>query len=77
MLAINILSSLDALHVTGTLDDPSKNFFLFLAKFGFQKTGLLNKNETQGYIYGNITYVNENGGSENQFSHQVCILCSV
>ncbi|XP_074659967.1 integral membrane protein GPR180-like [Tubulanus polymorphus] len=42
-----------SLHLSGTWH--SSNFFLFLAKFGFQKTDLNNKVNTQGYIYGNIT----------------------
>ena len=48
------LSSL-GLRLTGEFE-PSKNFFLFLAKFGFQMTDSRNKDESQGYIYGNITY---------------------
>ena len=44
------------LHLTGKFD-PSKDFFLFLAKFGFQKTDIVNKMDSHGYIYGNITQV--------------------
>ena len=44
------------LHLTGHFD-PSKDFFLFLAKFGFQKTDIVNKMDSHGYIYGNITQV--------------------
>ncbi|WAR19684.1 TM145-like protein [Mya arenaria] len=42
-----------ALHLKGTW--RTSDFFLFLAKFGFQKTdpGLLS--DTQGFVYGNIT----------------------
>lgn len=42
-----------ALHVLGKFNTGS--FFKFLAKFGFQKTNLKDKSQTQGYIYGNIT----------------------
>ena len=44
-----------ALRLSGTIN-PEEVFFSFLAKFGFQKTEILNKDATQGYIYGNITY---------------------
>ena len=43
-----------SLHVKGTWR-TGLNFFKFLAKFGFQKTNLKDKERTQGYIYGNIT----------------------
>ena len=42
-----------SLHLKGTWH--THEFFRFLAKFGFQKTNLLDKLNTQGYIYGNIT----------------------
>ena len=53
-----ILSSLSLLpaygmHLKGTWS--SGNFFIFLGKFGFQKTNMHDKVNTQGYIYGNIT----------------------
>ena len=48
--------------LSGTIN-PGKVFFSFLAKFGFQKTEILNKDATQGYIYGNITY---HHGASNQ-----------
>ena len=48
-----------SLHLTGTFQ--SDTFFLFLSKFGFQKTETWNKNHTQGYIYGNITDVLDTG----------------
>ncbi|TRY71575.1 hypothetical protein TCAL_11292 [Tigriopus californicus] len=41
------------LRVTGSFD--SNDFFLFLAKFGFQKTELSDKNGTQGFLFGNVT----------------------
>jgi len=43
----------DSLHVTGSWQTGT--FFHFLAKFGFQKTNLKDRVQTQGYIYGNIT----------------------
>ena len=43
-----------ALRVQGEFD-LSHDFFVFLAKFGFQKTDIRDPNNTQGIIYGNIT----------------------
>ena len=48
---------IDTLHLTGDVD-TSDTFFFFLAKFGFQKTEILDKGASQGYIYGNVTLVN-------------------
>lgn len=45
-----------SLHLYGRWD-PNEDFFLFLSKFGFQKTDLTNKNDTQGFIFGNFTEV--------------------
>ncbi len=45
----------ECLRLTGTLE-PSQTFFYFLVKFGFQKTEILDKDATQGYIYGNVTF---------------------
>jgi len=42
-----------ALHLKGSW--KASEFFLFVAKFGFQQTNLNDKTDTQGYIYGNIT----------------------
>ncbi|KAK3596020.1 hypothetical protein CHS0354_032543 [Potamilus streckersoni] len=42
-----------ALHLKGTW--RSNEFYLFLAKFGFQKTDPKYLEDTQGFIYGNIT----------------------
>lgn len=46
-------SDVSALHLSGTWN--SNNFFLFLAKFGFQRTEKNDVQHSQGYIYGNIT----------------------
>ena len=35
----------------------TKDFFMFLAKFGFQKTDLRDSANTQGYIFGNVTLI--------------------
>jgi len=43
-----------SLHVKG-IWEPDKTFFLFISKFGFQKTDAGRQNHTQGYIFGNIT----------------------
>lgn len=45
--------SCSGLHLAGTWD--SRQFFVFLTKFGFQKTDPKQQDKTQGYIYGNIT----------------------
>ena len=44
----------NALRVQGEFD-LSQEFFVFLAKFGFQKTDVREPNNTQGVIFGNIT----------------------
>ena len=50
-----------ALHLQGTWN--SKDFYVFLAKFGFQKTNPQKLEDTQGYIYGNITTVDGAGNA--------------
>ena len=57
VLALGLLNGpyTSGLRLTGEFD-PSTDFFVFLAKFGFQKTEVLNKIDSQGFIYGNITY---------------------
>ena len=62
------------LHLTGHFD-PSKDFFLFLAKFGFQKTDIVNKMDSHGYIYGNITQVQpyKNSSDVRYWNHQTCL----
>lgn len=54
-LAITFLISplVVTLHVSGSWQ--TKSFFHFVAKFGFQKTNLKDRVQTQGYIYGNVT----------------------
>lgn len=46
------------LHLTGTFSN--KDFFKFLAKFGYQKVDEKDIESTQGYIYGRITNQKEN-----------------
>ena len=48
------------LRVTGTW--RSDTFFLFLAKFGFQRTSSPNRRDSEGHIFGNITAVSDGGG---------------
>lgn len=43
----------DCTHLQGTF--RTNDFFKFLIKFGFQKTDRHHKEETHGYIFGNIT----------------------
>ena len=52
-------SSSNALHIQGTFN-PKEEFFHFLAKFGFQKTELRRRDDSQGFIYGNITLLRKN-----------------
>ena len=65
----------EALRVRGEFD-LSQDFFLFLAKFGFQKTDIQDPNNTQGVIYGNISLAliqNENmdalNDNETTYNH--------
>lgn len=47
------ISRATCLHLTGTW--RTSDFFLFLSRFGFQKTDPGMLDDTQGFIYGNIT----------------------
>ena len=49
-----LVNGVNGLRVRGEFD-LSQDFFVFLAKFGFQKTDIRDPNNTQGVIYGNIT----------------------
>lgn len=58
IVAIAILLTLSShpttcTHLKGTF--KTKDFFKFLVKFGFQKTDRHHKEDTYGYIFGNIT----------------------
>ena len=57
-LAILFASAVHSLHLTGTFNN--KDFYTFLAKFGFQKADSKNLTSTIGYIYGTITAENYN-----------------
>lgn len=57
-LIILTLTVVHSLHLTGTFNN--ENFYLFLAKFGFQKADTKNLTSTIGYIYGSITAQNYN-----------------
>ena len=60
MLTLSVFSSSsNALHIQGTFN-PKEEFFHFLAKFGFQKTELRRRDDSQGFIYGNITLLRKN-----------------
>ena len=62
VLAVILLMCQDegtmSLRVSGTFD-PGRDFFKFVAKFGFQKTDQLNVGQTQGFIYGNVTLIQD------------------
>lgn len=47
------ISSCSCLHLKGTWN--TRDFFVFLSKFGFQKTDNHDRFNTLGYIYGNVT----------------------
>ena len=55
------LTGVGALRVQGKYD-LGHDFFLFLAKFAFQKTEVRDPNNTQGFIYGNITVADNTDG---------------
>ena len=55
-----IILGANALRVRGVFD-LKDDFFVFLAKFGFQKTDIVDPNNTQGVIYGNITVLPKSG----------------
>ena len=63
----NNVFGVDALRVRGEFD-LSQDFFLFLAKFGFQKTDIQDPNNTQGVIYGNISLVLTQDASEDNIN---------
>lgn len=52
-LIITSIQNTNGTHLQGTFN--TKDFFKFLIKFGFQKTDRHHKEETHGYIFGNIT----------------------
>lgn len=51
------------LHLSGSWN--SNDFYVFLAKFGFQKTDPKELEKTQGFIYGNITARRKNDNRTN------------
>jgi hypothetical protein len=59
LITLSVICSTNGLHITGTFN-PKDDFFHFLAKFGFQKTELRRRDDSQGFIYGNVTVVNQN-----------------
>lgn len=52
VMLLTALYAIDSLHIAGTFSN--KDFFTFLAKFGFQKADTKNLTNTKGYIYGTI-----------------------
>ena len=55
-----VIIGVNTLRVRGVFD-LKEDFFVFLAKFGFQKTDIGDPNNTQGVIYGNITVLPKSG----------------
>lgn len=53
IILLNLISSSNATHLTGTF--RPNEFFKLLIKFGFQKTEPHSPRDSFGYIYGNIT----------------------
>lgn len=60
LLTVDVTQSL---HLTGTFHN--KDFFRFLAKFGFQKVDRNNLDNTTGYIYGTLKSNNLNSSSNH------------
>lgn len=52
-LLLCFLCTTNCLHLTGKWN--TEDFFLFVTKFGFQKTETYDHTNTLGFIYGNIT----------------------
>ena len=50
------LATYQALHLKGTFN--TNDYFKFITRFGLQPTDSHNPQDTQGYVYGNITLVN-------------------
>lgn len=59
---IFLFGTTDGLHLKGTFH--STEFFLFLAKFGFQKTDDNNIESTRGYLYGRLSSKNFNSSDD-------------
>jgi len=58
-ITLSVYQDCQSLHIEGEFQ--TADFFLFLSKFGFQKTEFLNNNLTHGYIYGNVTDLVDKG----------------
>ena len=63
----DLVSGVSALRVQGEFD-LSQDFFVFIAKFGFQKTDIRDPNNTHGIIYGNITTSPKSWYDSQQFN---------
>ncbi|KAF0287908.1 hypothetical protein FJT64_013674 [Amphibalanus amphitrite] len=60
LLLVVLAPFVSPLRLTGTWHSDS--FFLFLSKFGFQRTSSPNRRDSEGHIFGNVTTVS---GSES------------
>lgn len=56
LLVLLLKFTTNALHLKGTFN--TNEYFKFITRFGIQATDSHNPQDTQGYIYGNITLVN-------------------
>uniref|UniRef100_A0A1I8HJ71 GpcrRhopsn4 domain-containing protein n=1 Tax=Macrostomum lignano TaxID=282301 RepID=A0A1I8HJ71_9PLAT len=63
-LLLSVSPAVNALHIRGTWD--SSRFYLFLAKFGIQKTVLESMAATRGYVYGNVTLAGQRQASSGR-----------
>ncbi|PAA48456.1 hypothetical protein BOX15_Mlig023849g2 [Macrostomum lignano] len=63
-LLLSVSPAVNALHIRGTWD--SSRFYLFLAKFGVQKTVLESMAATRGYVYGNVTLAGQRQASSGR-----------
>ena len=67
LLQILLMQLTNGLRLRGTFN--TSDFFIFLAKFGFQKTDVRNTRGTEGFIFGNVT----SSGSTNDESESVAL----
>lgn len=52
-LCVSLIGTINGVHVKG--DWNTQDFFLFLSKFGVQKTDSQHPDESSGFIYGNVS----------------------
>uniref|UniRef100_A0A0N5ARR5 GpcrRhopsn4 domain-containing protein n=1 Tax=Syphacia muris TaxID=451379 RepID=A0A0N5ARR5_9BILA len=73
LIVLTVYPLVDALHVTGQCS-TSGNHFQIIAKFGFQQFHHLDKEHSQGFIFGNVTSLNNKIGLIVFFIFYMCLL---